>query len=50
MNYVVSGLEGCAVYLHDVVVFIDTWDTHLLHIRALFDRFVKATLTVNLVK
>ena len=43
MNYVVSGIGGCAVYLNDVVVFCDTWDVHLLHIRALFDHFVKAT-------
>ncbi|KAL7843829.1 hypothetical protein AOLI_G00253410 [Acnodon oligacanthus] len=41
-----SGLEGCAVY----GVFSDTWDALLLHIRVLFDCFVKATLAVNLEK
>lgn len=25
MNRVISGLEGCAVYLDDVVVYSDTW-------------------------
>lgn len=26
MNQVVFGLEGCAVYLDDVIIFADTWD------------------------
>lgn len=50
MNKVVSGLEGCAVYLDDVVVFSDTWTSHLSCMRALFDRLVAAKLTVNLAK
>lgn len=29
MNQVVSGLEGCAVYLDDLVMFSDSWDPHL---------------------
>ncbi len=50
MNRVISGLRGCAVYLDDVVVYSQTWDEHIVQIRALFDRFVKANLTVNLLK
>ena len=50
MNMVVSGLEGCAVYLDDVVIFSDTWDMHVQRIRALFDRLAEARLTVNLAK
>lgn len=50
MNRVVSGLRGCAVYLHDVVVYSDTWEEHVQRIDALFDRFVWARLTVNLAK
>lgn len=50
MNMVVSGLAGCAVYLDDVVVFSDTWDTHVARICALFDRLSSARLTVNLAK
>ncbi|XP_063050317.1 uncharacterized protein LOC134445162 [Engraulis encrasicolus] len=38
MNRVVSGLEGCAVYLDDVVVVSNDWEEHLARIRALFGR------------
>ena len=50
MNQVISGLEGCAVYLDNVVIYSDTWESHLLRLSALFARFVKANLTVNLAK
>lgn len=47
---VVSGLEGCAVYLDDVVIFSDTWEEHLARINSLFVRLSDARLTVNLAK
>lgn len=50
MNRVTSGLDQCAVYLDDVVVYSDTWEQHLLCIRALFERLAEARLTVNLAK
>lgn len=50
MNLVVSGLEGCAVYLYDLVIFSDTWETHVQRIRALFERLIEARLTINLAK
>lgn len=50
MNRVTAGLEGCAVYLDDIVVFSDTWEQHLHRIRALFERLSAANLTVNLAK
>lgn len=51
MNRVVSGLEGCTVYLDDVVVCSETWHSHpIQRIRALFDRLAAAHLTVNLAK
>lgn len=50
MNRVVSALKGCAVYLDDLVVFSDTWHSHLQRVRALFDRLAEACLTVNLAK
>lgn len=50
MNMVVSGLEGCAVYLNDVVICSNTWEEHLAHIESLFDRLSEAHLTVNLAK
>lgn len=45
MNQVVAGLEGCAVYLDDVVIHSDTWFDH-----SQFNRLVLAKLTVNLAK
>ena len=50
MNRVVAGLEGCAVYLDDVVIFSDTWSEHIERAKALFDKLVWAQLTVNLAK
>lgn len=50
MNEVISGLEGCAVYLDDVVIFSDTWEEHVARIHALFERLFFARLTVNLAK
>ena len=38
------------VYLDDVVVHSDTWETHLAHIRELFTRLAEARLAVNLTK
>ena len=50
MNTVVSGLLGCAVYLDNVAVYSDSWQEHVQHIQALFDRLTWANLTVNLAK
>lgn len=49
MNRVVSGLEGCSVYLDDSVIYSDTWHSHQ-RIQALFERFAEARLTINLAK
>lgn len=50
MNRVVSGLEGCAVYLDDVVVYSDSWEEHVRRVKALFQRLEWARLTINLAK
>ena len=50
MNRVISGLDGCAVYLDDCIVTGDTWEQHVSRLRALFARLVEANLTVNLAK
>lgn len=47
---IVAGLEGCAIYLDDVVIYIDTWCEHVERIGALLDQLVWANLTVNLAK
>ena len=47
MNQVTAHLEGCAVYLDDVVLSSDTWTSHLDRIRQLFTRLAQANLTSN---
>lgn len=48
MNKVVAGLEGCAVYLDDVVIYSNTCGDHVDHISALLTRLTWANLTINL--
>lgn len=50
MNEVVAGLEGCAVYLKNVVIYSNTWRENWDHTRALFDHMAWANLTINLTK
>lgn len=50
MNRVVGDLEGCPVYLDDVVIYSDDWDVHLDRTEKLFDRLPHTHLTVNLAK
>lgn len=50
MNMVVGDLEGCSVYLDDVVIYSDNWKNHLDRIEKLFDRLARAQLTINLAK
>lgn len=52
MNQVVGDMEGCAVYLDDVVIYSDTWDSNLVCIREIFTgtRLARAKLTLNLAK
>ena len=50
INLVVSGLEGCAAYIDDVVIYSHTWEQHVRQLRSLFIRLKEANLTVNLMK
>lgn len=50
MNSVVSGLEGCTVYLDDLVVFSDNWYSHLKQLCSMLRHLSEARLTVNLGK
>ncbi len=50
MNMGVSGLEGCAVYLDDVVIYSNMWEVHLVRIKKLCDCLGEAHLTNNLAK
>lgn len=38
------------MYLDDIVIYSDSWDEHVVWVRALFERLADAKLTVNLAK
>ena len=50
MNEIIFELEGCDVYVDDLIIYSDTWEQHLCYMKALFDRLSKARLTINLKK
>ncbi len=50
MNQVVANLDGCAVYLDDVILHSDTRSSHLERLHQLFTRPAQANLTINLAK
>ena len=42
------GLDSfCAVYLDDIIIFSDSWEEHLRHLRMVFDRIRDARLTLS---
>jgi len=46
-----KGLEYCSgAYLYDIIIFSNTWEDHLKHLKLVFDRVRKAGLTLNLKK
>ncbi|XP_071504452.1 uncharacterized protein [Diadema antillarum] len=50
MNRVIAGHDNCVVYIDDVLVFSNTWEEHVAHLRELFRRLSHAGLVVNLAK
>ncbi|XP_066958870.1 uncharacterized protein [Macrobrachium rosenbergii] len=50
MNRITQELEGCIVYIDDLIIFSDDWETHLKRLEALFQALRKAGLVVNLKK
>ena len=50
MNIVTRGLDGCVVYIDDIIIYSDDWETHIRRIRNLFEALRKAGLVVNLKK
>lgn len=50
INYLICDLNESEAYIDDVIVHSDTFEEHLLHIRALFVNISDANLTVSLVK
>ena len=50
VNNVISGLDGVADYIDDVIIYSDTCEEHLRLIRTFLDRLSEFHLTVNLHK
>ncbi|PIK60059.1 hypothetical protein BSL78_03057 [Apostichopus japonicus] len=50
INTLVGDLQGCSVYIDDIVIYSQTWQEHIAQIRSLMERLCSANLTVNLVK
>ena len=47
MDSVVRGLEFTAAYLDDLIVYSETWEEHLAHLRVVFQRLREAGLTAK---
>jgi hypothetical protein len=50
INSIIMDLDGCDAYIDDLIIASETWEDHVKIIRELFERFSKATLTINLLK
>ena len=49
-NTLTADLEGCVVYIDDVIIYSDTWEDHLIRTKALFEKLKTAGLVINLAK
>lgn len=50
MHSLLHNIQGCEVYIDDVIVYSMTWDEHLHIIRKFFQKLEEANLCVNLSK
>jgi len=50
MNIVLGGVPQCNVYLDDIVVYSNDWESHVASLAIVFERLAKAALTLNLAK
>ncbi len=47
MDSVIIGLDCCAAYLDDLIVYSETWNDHIGHLEQVFSRLKQAGLTVK---
>ena len=50
MNHIIAELEGCCVYIDDVVIFSNIWEEHISRTRKFFEKLRAAGLVINLAK
>ncbi|KAM9456054.1 retrovirus-related Pol polyprotein from transposon 17.6 [Clarias gariepinus] len=50
MHRVLLGMTNCEAYLDDVVIYSDSWESHLSSLNQVFNRLSDASLTLNLMK
>ena len=50
MNLITQDLEGCVIYIDDIIIYSDDWATHVNQKRQLFKTLPKADLIINLRK
>ena len=50
MNIITKDLTGCVVYIDDVVIYSDDWETHIDRIKSFFSAVKDAGLVINLAK
>lgn len=44
INTITEGLEGCVTYIDDVIIYMDTWNGHLIKLEALLQKLSCANL------
>ena len=47
MDHVIHGLNCAAAYLDDLIIFSESWETHLTHLRMVLERLRQAGLTAK---
>ena len=50
MSKCLASLEGVDAYMDDIVIYHNTWESHIESLRKVFERLEAANLTVNLEK
>ena len=50
INRLIADIDGCEACIDNVIIYSNSWETHLQIMRKFFQRLSEANLTINLVK
>lgn len=50
MHIVLGDVPNCEAYLDNIVVYTESWEDHITTLEMAFERFKRASLTLNLSK